>query len=376
MRKKVTAILLVVTVILSMGSAACAAQADVLPVEAQNIAAELQALAAENGDPAEGGAFSDVAASDYYFDAVNWAVENQITQGMGNGLFMPADTCTRAQVVTFLWRLDGETAAASGENSFSDVETGSWYADAVLWAVERKVTDGMGNGIFLPDGTCTRAQIVTFLWKYAGKPAVTGGADNPFADVDEDDWYADAVLWAVDQGITTGLTERSFGPEEPCTRAQIVTFLHRYDNAKAEEPPVTDPEETKPVETEPSPTEPDSGEEDWSGGIVPIVPKPSEPTTPPSEPDSGEENWGGGAVEPPVTEPTNPEPEKPAPTEPEPEKPAPTEPEQEKPTPTEPEPEVTEPSATQPEATEPSVTQPAETEPGEDWGGGDVDVWS
>ena len=108
--------------------------------------------------------FTDVPADAFYYDAVNWAVEQNITQGMGAGQFQPNATCNRAQVVTFLWRLAGKPAAA-GENIFADVETGSWYADAVLWAVDQKITDGMSAGLFQPDGTCNRAQIVTFLYR-------------------------------------------------------------------------------------------------------------------------------------------------------------------------------------------------------------------
>lgn len=169
--------------------------------------------------------FADVPEDAFYYDAVNWAVEEGITNGLTETAFGPGEKCNRAQVVTFLWRLDG-MPAASGENTFSDVADGSWYADAVLWAVEQKVTDGMGVGIFQPDGTCSRAQIVTFLWKYAGRPA--SDAENPFTDVPEEGWYAEAVKWAVEMDITTGISATEFCPDQPCNRAQIVTFLYRY----------------------------------------------------------------------------------------------------------------------------------------------------
>ena len=296
MKKKVTALLLALILLLSVGSAACAAETDTVPTSVEDIAGELSALAGDAALPiAASGAFADVADDAYYFDAVDWAVESGITEGMGDGLFAPDATCTRAQVVTFLWRLDGETLPTSGENSFTDVAAGSWYADAVLWAVEQKVTDGMGDGIFLPDGTCTRAQIVTFLWKYAGKPAADS-AENPFTDVNGDDWYAEAVAWAVDRGITTGLTESTFGPEEPCTRAQIVTFLYRYANAEEETPPVTEPVETEPVETEPAVTEPAETEPAVTEPTVtePVVTEPTETEPSATEPMPSEPDWGMG----------------------------------------------------------------------------------
>ena len=187
----------------------------------------------------DGNSFADVPKGAFYYDAVNWAVENDITQGMGGGLFQPGGVCNRAQAVTFLWRLEGKPSA-SGESTFSDVQNGSWYADAVAWAVGRNITNGMGGGIFKPSGTCNRAQIVTFLWRYAGMPDANG--DNPFTDVPDGEWYAEAVAWAVEEGITNGLTETTFGPHASCNRAQIVTFLYRYAMS-TNEPPVTEPSE-------------------------------------------------------------------------------------------------------------------------------------
>ena len=237
------------------------------------------------GFAAEDRAFSDVETGAYYFDAVNWAVENAITEGMGNGLFQPEETCTRAQVVTFLWRLAGQPELESEENIFSDVEEDMWYTDAVLWAVENEVTDGMGDGIFLPGGTCTRGQIVSFLWKYAGRPAAAEDAENPFTDVAEDDWFYDAVLWAVDEGITTGVTETTFVPGDPCTRAQIVTFLYRYA-AEDEVPEVTLPDVTIPTETAPEETEGTEPSEPEATETEPIETEPSEEPT--VDPDMGE----------------------------------------------------------------------------------------
>lgn len=308
MHKKLMVILVAGILLLSIGSAACAVEEEQIPAETVTEGIETTAteglettVPEETTAPTvgENDGFNDVTEDAYYFEAVNWAVEQVITQGMGDGLFMPDATCTRAQVVTFLWRLDGKHAPASVENTFADVEAGSWYGDAVLWAVEQKVTDGMGDGIFLPDGTCTRAQIVTFLWKYAGKSAVAEGAENPFDDVDADAWYMDAVLWAVEKGITTGLTETAFGPEESCTRAQIVTFLYRYAHSEVEGPSIIEPTETQPVETEPYASEPENGEEDWSGGMTPILPEPDETqpsATVPEDTQPEEDNWGGGVA--------------------------------------------------------------------------------
>ena len=188
---------------------------------------------------AEGNAFADVPEKAFFYEAVNWAQEEGITQGMHDGLFHPDELCNRAQVVTFLWRLEGRPTV-SGRNHFIDVEQGSWYADAVQWAVVQKITQGMGENTFQPNTICNRGQIVTFLWRYAGKP--TSDSENPFADVSEDAFYYEAVKWAVENGITNGLTDTTFGPDVPCNRAQVVTFLYRYA-MQANEPPVTEPTE-------------------------------------------------------------------------------------------------------------------------------------
>ena len=165
--------------------------------------------------------FDDVPANAYYYEAVKWAQEKGITAGIGNGLFGPEQPCTRAQIVTFLWR-----AAGSPEpkviGSFSDVPAGSYYAKAVAWAVENGITTGTGGGKFSPDATCTRAQSVAFLFR-----AAEASADGTptFADVAADAYYAEAVKWAADHGITNGIGNGLFGPDNACTRAQIVTFL-------------------------------------------------------------------------------------------------------------------------------------------------------
>ena len=172
--------------------------------------------------------FTDVPAGSYYEDAVIWAVDKGITTGTSATTFNPNGICTRAQAVTFLWRAAGSPAAKSAVMPFTDVKAGSYYYDAVLWAVEQGITKGTSDTMFSPDATCTRAQIVTFLWRSQKSPAA--GMANPFADVAADTYYIDAVLWAVKHNITVGTTFSIFSPDEECTRAQIVTFLYRAHN--------------------------------------------------------------------------------------------------------------------------------------------------
>ena len=169
--------------------------------------------------------FIDVPAGSYYEDAVVWAVEKGITSGTSAVTFDPNGICTRAQAVTFLWRAAGSPAPKS-MNSFADVPADAYYAKAVAWAVENGITSGTGGGKFSPDATCTRAQIVTFLYRAAGSPAVSGG--SVFSDVKAGAYYADAVTWAANKGITGGIGNGLFGSDNNCTRAQIVTFLYRY----------------------------------------------------------------------------------------------------------------------------------------------------
>ena len=167
--------------------------------------------------------FSDVSTSAYYYEAVKWAQEKGITGGIGNGLFGPNQPCTRAQIVTFLWRAAGSPEPKS-MSSFSDVPADSYYAKAVAWAVENGITTGTGDGKFSPEATCTRAQSVTFLCRAVGKPFE---GEVVFSDVPADSYYANAVAWAVKNKVTNGVAEGLFGPDNSCTRAQIVTFLYR-----------------------------------------------------------------------------------------------------------------------------------------------------
>lgn len=177
-----------------------------------------------NGNP-QTGVFVDVATGSYYEDAVDWAVENGITQGTDDSHFSPDGICTRAQAVTFLWRAAGSPKPEPRAMPFTDVPVGSYYYDAVLWAVENGITKGTSDTTFSPNMTCTRAQIVAFLWRSEKSPAA--GIANPFADVKSTAYYADAVLWAVKENITKGTTSTTFSPNADCTRAQIVTFLWR-----------------------------------------------------------------------------------------------------------------------------------------------------
>ena len=177
-----------------------------------------------NGNP-QTGVFVDVATGSYYEDAVDWAVGNGITQGTDATHFAPDGICTRAQAVAFLWRAAGSPKPETRTMPFADVPAGSYYYDAVLWAVENGIAKGTSDTTFSPNMTCTRAQIVAFLWRSEKSPAA--GTANPFADVKSTAYYADAVLWAVKENITRGTTNTTFSPDADCTRAQIVTFLWR-----------------------------------------------------------------------------------------------------------------------------------------------------
>ena len=173
--------------------------------------------------------FPDVPDTAYYAEAVNWAVAKKITEGIGNKLFGSNDPCTRAQIVTFLWRAAGSPGPKT-MSGFSDVSADSYYAKAVAWAVENGITGGTGDGKFSPDATCTRAQAVTFLYRASGMPAVSGNA--AFSDVATNAYYAAAVKWAEKNGITGGIGGGLFGSDNNCTRAQIVTFLFRAYQGK------------------------------------------------------------------------------------------------------------------------------------------------
>ncbi len=203
-----------------------------------------------NGDPAHGrygsygnmefrwtaaaaNPFVDVKEGAFYYDAVLWAVnaDPQITKGVDDTHFGPNQNCTRGQVVTFLWRAVGSPEPASSSTPFTDVSATAFYYKPVLWAVENEITNGLSPTSFGPGRSCTRGQVVTFLWRTAGEPAVSGS--NPFTDVKSTDYYYSAVLWAVENNVTNGLSATTFGPARTCTRGQIVTFLYRAFGPKS-----------------------------------------------------------------------------------------------------------------------------------------------
>ena len=170
--------------------------------------------------------FIDVPANAYYADAVAWATKTGVTAGVGGNRFAPNESCTRAQLVTFLWRAAGRPEPETTESPFTDVQNPeAYYYKAVLWAVENGITAGVGNGKFGPNQSCTRAQIVTFIYNASGDKATY--SNNPFRDVKSSSYYYNAVLWAVANGITAGTTDTTFSPNQTCTRAQGVSFLYR-----------------------------------------------------------------------------------------------------------------------------------------------------
>ena len=173
--------------------------------------------------------FTDVPSNAYYAAPINWAVQKGITKGTSASTFSPAQNCTRGQIVTFLWRAAGSPEPGQTNNPFKDVNTGNYYYKAVLWAVEKGITSGTSRNTFSPNATCTRAQAVTFLYRYAGQPSV-GLTSNPFKDVNKGTYYYSPVLWAVENGITAGTSATAFSPKAYCTRGQIVTFLYRQAN--------------------------------------------------------------------------------------------------------------------------------------------------
>lgn len=169
--------------------------------------------------------FVDVPADSWYASAVKWAVENGITNGIDDSRFGPDTVCTRAQAVTMLWRAMGKAEPEGGYIPFADVQPAAYYAKAVQWAVQKGVTSGVDASHFAPDSPCTRGQIVTFLWRSAGEPCADAPA--PFEDVQPGAYYAGAVEWAYGAGIASGVDSSNFRPEDHCNRAQMVTFLHR-----------------------------------------------------------------------------------------------------------------------------------------------------
>lgn len=169
--------------------------------------------------------FTDVSSSAYYYNAVAWAVDGGITSGTSATTFSPDNACSRAQVITFLWRMAGSPVVTSTVTAFDDVPADSYYWNAVQWATANGITAGIGSGLFGSNSTCTRGQMAALLYRYAGSPAIDG--ELPFADVSADSYYAKAVIWAVENGITNGVSETAFAPDNICTRAQIVAFLYR-----------------------------------------------------------------------------------------------------------------------------------------------------
>ena len=170
--------------------------------------------------------FVDVPSNEYFAPAVLWALDKKVTNGTTETTFSPYDACTRAQVVTFLWRAAGMPKAEKPVNPFTDVKEGAYYYDAVLWAVEKEVTNGTSATTFSPDQGCTRGQVVTFLWRFAGEPEVKD-VTNPFTDVAEGVYYTPAVLWAVSEEVTNGTSPTTFSPDDVCQRAHVITFLYR-----------------------------------------------------------------------------------------------------------------------------------------------------
>ncbi len=212
--KKTIAMLLAVVVLLTAGGTALASNYS--GTDGTN-----QEVLLQSSNP-----FVDVNESHFFYDSVLWAVEKGITSGISATQFGPTLTCSRAQVVTFLWRYAGSPAPKSARNPFKDVQAGLWYTNAVLWAVEQGITSGISTTEFAPDQPCNRAQVVTFLWRFMKQPEPTK-ANNMFTDVESGSWYEKAVLWAQEMGITTGTSAGTFSPNGICQRAQVVTFLYR-----------------------------------------------------------------------------------------------------------------------------------------------------
>ena len=169
--------------------------------------------------------FTDVSSSAYYYNAVAWAVDSSITSGTSANTFSPDNACSRAQVITFLWRMAGSPVVTNTVSAFDDVPTDSYYWNAVQWATANGITAGLGSGLFGANFTCTRGQMAALLYRYVGSPTIDG--ELPFADVSADSYYAKAVIWAAENGITNGVSETTFAPDNICTRAQIVAFLYR-----------------------------------------------------------------------------------------------------------------------------------------------------
>ena len=173
-------------------------------------------------------AFQDVPKDNFYFKPIQWAEQNGIISGMYGDFFAPDEACTRAQAMTFLWRASGSpTPSPEFRNPFPDVSPDMYYYEPVLWAAERRITRGTDEGGFWPDGPITRGQAMVFLYRAVGSPEVDDSKELPFQDVTSSDYYETAVRWAVQEKITNGLADNVFLAHDPCTRAQMVTFLYR-----------------------------------------------------------------------------------------------------------------------------------------------------
>ncbi len=181
--------------------------------------------AVTSGAVLEGESFTDVKKGQFFYDPVNWAVKNDITSGTSDSEFSPEKDCTRAEAVTFLWRANCCEKVLYPSNPFIDVKDTDYYNNAVIWANDKEITSGTSESTFGPKEKCKRNQIVTFLWRAAGKPEATAEVD--FTDVPENAYYYQAVQWAVEKGITKGIDDSNFGPDDYCTRGQIVTLLYR-----------------------------------------------------------------------------------------------------------------------------------------------------
>ena len=193
-----------------------------------NVVIEISlASPAEDDEPCPGSMFSDMPPKDHWAHAaIDWAIVNQITTGTSETTFSPSAGCTRAQVVTFLWRANGSPDASDENLPFTDVSSGAYYEAAVRWALREGITSGTSATSFSPNAVCTRAQIVTFLWRSAGSPEPAGESSS-FSDVRAGAYYEKAVRWAAKSGVTAGTSEHTFSPDATCTRAQVVTFLFR-----------------------------------------------------------------------------------------------------------------------------------------------------
>ena len=199
-----------------------------MPESDVTIEASFQSQTADTSSPdtSKQNPFVDVTKDAYYYDAVMWAVENNITTGKTSTTFEPGSACTRAHAVTFLWRAAGSPLPTSSENPFSDVVSSAYYYNAVLWAVENGITNGRTATTFEPNSICNRGQIVTFLYRSAKASATSN--NSTFTDVSQEAYYYDAVNWAAVTGVTQGFTPTMFGPGQNCNRGQIVTFLYRH----------------------------------------------------------------------------------------------------------------------------------------------------